>query len=450
MAVQRVHTPLVAGGLAEDAGVNGDAKDINDAPLFEDQRSRTRFFGDAVDIGAFELSPDPGFTVTPTAETLVVSESGTTVEFVVRLTAPPPSSVVLTVSSDSPDESEPRFTQLLFSASNWETPQTVPISGVDDQESDGNQSSIITIAVKAAVSDLSFRNLPDQQVNVLTIDDEEKDPILIITGGQTVDLSAMTDAELAGVHTIDIRGSDENDHNTLVLNVSRILSAFSNGTINVLSNTGDTVVFDAAWEFKAAELTDGNLTRRFEQTGATLNLVGPEDFTNPINRFDVNAQDDITSLDALLVINELSRRAFSDAGPTSQGLIRDVTTVDLGKFWFFDVTRDLRITALDALQVINELSRRSSNSGSAAQEYIPQQVATHNADEVGTPNDDPILSLDQTRSKTVWAGKFDRIEAPSRVLQEVRTTSPEHSELNSALSADLVDSAISLLWGKTP
>lgn len=76
---------------------------------------------------------------------------------------------------------------------------------------------------------------------------------------------------------------------------------------------------------------------------------------NPSLAFDVNGDGLVTAQDALLVINELSRRHGS-------GAISELSPV-----WveptapFFDVNGDHRLTPIDALLVINALSRNPSN-----------------------------------------------------------------------------------------
>ncbi len=181
---------------------------------------------------------------------------------------------------------------------------------------------------------------------------------IVLTGSGNTFFLTQPDSQLDGVQLIDIRGSGDN---LLVLDASRIRSAFANGSIIVLSNSGDAVQFDAGWQFDQALLDAGTLVRRFVNDGAELSLVGPDDFTNPINMFDVDASGNVSSLDALQIINELRRRLFSSSQTTPIGRVRDVTTIDLSQFRFYDVSGDLRITALDALRVINQLARQRNS-----------------------------------------------------------------------------------------
>ncbi|MFK8115691.1 MAG: FG-GAP-like repeat-containing protein, partial [Rubripirellula sp.] len=222
----------------------------------------------------------------------------------------------------------------------------------------------------------------ERSFTVVVLPVDESSSIILQGSGNTFFLT-QSDSQLDGVQLIDIRGTGDN---TLMLDADRIRDAFA-GVIGVLSDAGDAVVFDDGWEFAQALLNDGQLVRRFEQLGATLDLVGPDDFTNPISQFDVNANGDISSLDALQIINELGRRAFSDG----QGSVRSVAEVDLDFFRFYDVTGDLRITALDALRVINQLG--SQQGDGELIEIAPLAAARLTNETPETePSSDPIQS----------------------------------------------------------
>ena len=60
---------------------------------------------------------------------------------------------------------------LTFTTGNWNTAQTVTVTGVDDNLIDGNQTTTITLSVDDANSDNNFDPLADQTVSVTTTDD---------------------------------------------------------------------------------------------------------------------------------------------------------------------------------------------------------------------------------------------------------------------------------------
>ncbi|MEM6366100.1 MAG: choice-of-anchor U domain-containing protein, partial [Planctomycetota bacterium] len=84
--------------------------------------------------------------------------------------------------------------------------------------------------------------------------------------------------------------------------------------------------------------------------GAPTVNVSAAPHQNPLDRFDVTEDGDVTALDALRVINQLNRVGGAmDLTPPSPGEANE----------FVDVSGDNTVSALDALQVINELNRRS-------------------------------------------------------------------------------------------
>lgn len=77
-------------------------------------------------------------------------------------------------------------------------------------------------------------------------------------------------------------------------------------------------------------------------------------FRNPLNWFDVNGANDVTPLDALLIINDIRRR-----GGTAQ-LDPFSETPDPTRR--VDVSGDYLVSPLDVIQVVNELRRQSGNA----------------------------------------------------------------------------------------
>ena len=82
----------------------------------------------------------------------------------------------------------------------------------------------------------------------------------------------------------------------------------------------------------------------------TITAAPRGDWQNPENRFDVSRNSVVDPLDALLVINELNERNFSD--PAS-GILPQAPEDVMA---FLDVTGDDIVSPQDALQVINVLS----------------------------------------------------------------------------------------------
>ncbi|TWU07924.1 dockerin type I domain-containing protein [Stieleria varia] len=80
---------------------------------------------------------------------------------------------------------------------------------------------------------------------------------------------------------------------------------------------------------------------------------------HPTEATDVNADNMVSALDALMIVNELRQRVYStsDIG-TLQSLLQTTDFPNL----YYDVSGDGRVSALDALEVINEIRRRRGES----------------------------------------------------------------------------------------
>ncbi|MFA9391982.1 MAG: hypothetical protein ACERKD_19390 [Prolixibacteraceae bacterium] len=121
-------------------------------------------------IGSFTYPP--GFTINESGGTTVTSETGSSDNFTVVLDLQPATNVVLLITGLDATEGSLSTTTLTFTNSNWDTPQTVTVTGVDDALSDGNISYDLTITVDDANSDDAYDPIADQTVTVTNSDDD--------------------------------------------------------------------------------------------------------------------------------------------------------------------------------------------------------------------------------------------------------------------------------------
>ena len=134
-----------------------------------------------------------GFTVTETEGSTTVTEAGGTDTFTVVLNAQPDSNVVLSIVSSDTGEATVTST-LTFTSANWDTAQTVTVTGADDDLVDGTVSSTTTISINDASSDNNFDAVADQTVSVSTTDDDVAGfTIVELEGSTAVDESGTTD-----------------------------------------------------------------------------------------------------------------------------------------------------------------------------------------------------------------------------------------------------------------
>jgi hypothetical protein len=112
----------------------------------------------------------PGFTVTPTNGVLT-TEAGGTGSFTVALDIQPTDDVTFPVSSSNLAEGTVSTSSLTFTTNNWNIPQTVTVTGVDDAINDGPVA--YTIVLGAATSnDGAYNGLDPSDVSVINADND--------------------------------------------------------------------------------------------------------------------------------------------------------------------------------------------------------------------------------------------------------------------------------------
>ena len=111
-----------------------------------------------------------GITVTPTTG-LVTTESGGSATFSVVLDSQPTANVTIGISSSDTTEGTPNVSSLTFTPGNWNIPQTVIVTGVDDNSIDGTVP--YTIVTSPATSpDPGYNNLNAADVSVTNTDND--------------------------------------------------------------------------------------------------------------------------------------------------------------------------------------------------------------------------------------------------------------------------------------
>lgn len=124
--------------------------------------------GGTATAGGFTFIP-AGFTVSET--TLTLDEDTGTDTFTVVLDSRPIGDVVLDITSDDTGEATVDSAQLTFTNENWDTPQTVLVTGIDDPVV-ADDTATITISIDAALSDNAFDALGDETVQIILTNDD--------------------------------------------------------------------------------------------------------------------------------------------------------------------------------------------------------------------------------------------------------------------------------------
>ncbi|NCR13577.1 MAG: hypothetical protein GPJ24_12140, partial [Microcystis aeruginosa SX13-11] len=126
--------------------------------------------GDAAKTTSFTITPPPtpGVTLTQTAGNTTVTEGGNTDTYSLVLKTQPTNDVTITLTGDS--QITLNSTTFTFTPTNWNTPQTVTITAVDDTLTEGNQTATITHNISS--SDTNYNGLTIGTVNVSIQDND--------------------------------------------------------------------------------------------------------------------------------------------------------------------------------------------------------------------------------------------------------------------------------------
>ena len=132
-----------------------------------------------------------GIQVADTGGSTIVTESGDTDQLEVTLAAQPTSDVVIDVSSSDVDEATVEPSTLTFTTANWQTPQEVMVTGVDDNLTDDNQTVDVSFSVSPENSADEYDNVAPQVANAIVISNAE---VILSQNSLVVSESGSTDS----------------------------------------------------------------------------------------------------------------------------------------------------------------------------------------------------------------------------------------------------------------
>ncbi len=139
-----------------------------------------------------------GFTLSES--TLIIDEDAGTASFTVVLNTQPISNVVFDVSSDDDNEAIVDNGTLTFTSGDWDTPQTITVTGVND-EIDREDDATITVSVDAASSDDTYDGEEDQTVAVTLTDDDEAPTVSTTAASSVISTSGVLGGNVSEIGT---------------------------------------------------------------------------------------------------------------------------------------------------------------------------------------------------------------------------------------------------------
>lgn len=147
----------------------------------------------------------PQVIVSPTSG-LVTTEAGGFASFTVRLDNAPASNVSIPVATNDATEGRVSTALLVFTPANWNIPQTVTVTGIDDLDIDGNVG--YTIVLGAALSaDPAFQGLDPADVAVINNDNDTTTTASTATFTKTANQAIPNQSKRTSVLTINTAGT---------------------------------------------------------------------------------------------------------------------------------------------------------------------------------------------------------------------------------------------------
>ena len=245
-----------------------------------------------------------GITVSPTSG-LVTTEAGATASFTVVLTSQPTANVTIGLSSSDTSEGTVSPTSLTFTSSNWSTPQTVTVTGVDDLIDDGNVS-YTAVTAAASSTDSAYSGLNATDVSVTNTDNEAAGFVVNPAGG-------LTTTENGGTAQFTIRLASQ-PVASVTLNVSS--SDTTEGTVSPAILTFTTANWDIPQTATVTGVDDALVDGDQAYTIVTAAASSPDPAYNGLNPPDVS----VTNTDndtAGITVSPTGGLVTTEAGATA-------------------------------------------------------------------------------------------------------------------------------------
>jgi hypothetical protein len=244
---------------------------------------------DALDVTVANTDNDvAGISVS--AISRATGEDGTTGAFQIVLTSQPTAQVEVGLSSSDTTEGTVSPASAIFTTANWNTPQTITVTGVDDAVADGAVNYQILTA-PAVSADSSYSGMDAADVSVANADNDTPGIIVSQTSGLTTTETPNT-AGTSATFTIGLASQP-----TAQVEIALSSGDTSEGTISTASalftaetwNTPQTITVTGVDDL----LDDGDIT----YTVATASAVSADPLYNGLDAADVsvtNTDDDPT------------------------------------------------------------------------------------------------------------------------------------------------------------
>lgn len=349
-----------------------------------------------------------GFTVTAISGATTEAPGGTATLTVV-LISEPTANVVVGVSSSDTSEGTVSAASLTFTSANWDTPQTITVTGVNDSIQDGNIEYSIVFA-PAVSDDTVYNNL---KPNNVTATNTDNDFVLTYTAGTGGAISGITPQTInSGANGTLVTAVPDTNYHFVEWsdNHSAVATRTDTGVTDNLSATASFAIDTHTLAYTAG--ANGTITGTASQTinygssgtevtatpSAGYHFVkwGDDSTDNP--RTDINVTTNI-AVAATFAINLTSDKiitAFDFTTLAVTGVIDEGT-----KTVVLTVPFDTNITAL--VPTISITGSSVSPASGVANNFTTPQTYTVTANDLSAQNYTVTVALTLTPEKSITA-----------------------------------------------
>jgi hypothetical protein len=225
----------------------------------------------AADVSLYNIDNDANNRVIVSGISGSTSEAGGTATFTVRLNNQPSSNVTIALSSSDTSEGTVSPASLTFSIGNWNNPQTVTVTGVNDDLDDGNIAYTIVIA---AASGGGYTGVNAADVPVVNVDNDTAGFTVTPTSGLvttetggTASFSVKLNSQPTANVTIGLSSSDTTEGS-----VSPASLTFTSANWNTAQNVTATGVDDSVDD---GDIAYSIITAPASSSDSTYNLLNP-------------------------------------------------------------------------------------------------------------------------------------------------------------------------------
>ena len=352
---------------------------------------------------------EAGFAISPVSND--TSETGNTATFTLNLTSQPTDDVIIGITSDNPNEGTADVSALTFTSGNWDTPQTVTVTGVDDELADGDISYNILTSADTTTSDTNYLNL--DPVDVIVINNDDETPGINFSGvsgntteaGDNATFTVSLDSQPSSDVILNLVSDDTSEG--IVDNSPLTFTSANWNTVQTVTVTGvDDLIDDGDVAFDITATATSNDIAYNNLNPATVTIVNEDDDTAGITVSDIsNNTSEAGEAGTFTVI--------LDTQPTADvvvNLVSDNTaegTVDSNALTFtsdnWNTSQTVTVTGVDDNVVDGDINY-SITATVSSNDTNYNGIATNPVNIINADNDDPGITFSPVSSNTTEGG----------------------------------------------